>query len=93
MSAPSMYYSGVNYKQMPQENVLVTDPEAEKEQNKTGIDITLPKQREHGARKGSIEMNHGDGKNADITRIIPLFMERKMAERGSTPILIKTLTN
>lgn len=76
-----------------QENTLVIDPEAEKEQNKTGTGIIIPKERELGAGKDTIKMNHGDGKNADITRITTLFMEQEMVERGSPLILIKTLTN
>ena len=34
-----------------QEKILVIDPEAEKEQNKTGISIIIPKERELGAEK------------------------------------------
>lgn len=76
-----------------QENTVIIDPEAEKEQNKTGVGIIIPKEREPGAGKDTIKMSHGDGKNAGITRIITLFMEQEMVERGSTLILIKTLTN
>lgn len=76
-----------------QENTLVIDPEAEKEQNKTGIGITIPKEREPGAGKDTTKMKQGDGKNADITRIVTLFMEQEIVERGSPLILIKTLTN
>lgn len=76
-----------------QENILVIDPEAEKEQNKTGIGIIIPKERELGAEKDTIKMNHGDGKNADTTTIIIPLMEQEMAERESPLIVIKTLTN
>lgn len=76
-----------------QENILVIDPEAEKEQNKSGIGIIIPKERELGAEKDTIKTNRGDGKNADTTTIIIRLMERETVEREGPLTAIKTLTN
>lgn len=77
-----------------QENILVTDPEAEKEQNRTGIGIIIPKERELGAEKDTTKVNHGDGeKNADTAMIIIALMGQEMGERESPLIAIKTLPN
>lgn len=75
------------------ENPLLIDPEAEKEQDKRGISIIFPKEIEPGAGKDTIKIKHGDGKNADITRIMTLFVEQEVVERGSTLLWMKTLTN
>lgn len=76
-----------------QENILVTDPEAEKGQIQTGTGIIIPKETDLGLEKDTIKMNHGDGKNADTTMIIIPPMEQGMVGRGSPLIVIKTMTN
>lgn len=75
-----------------QGNILITDLEAEDE-NKVGIDTTIPKERELGAEKGTIKMNPGDGKNADTTMITIILMQKEIVEKESSPITIKILTD
>lgn len=77
-----------------QENILVTDPEAEKGQIQTGIGIITPKETDLGLEnQDTTKMNHGDGRNADTTVIIIPPMEQGMVGRGSPLIVIKTMTN
>lgn len=70
----------------------ITDLEAEDE-NKTGTDITIPKERELGAEKDTIKMNPGDGKNADTTTITIILMQEEIVEKENSPITIKILTD
>ena len=76
-----------------QENILVLDPEAEKEQNKTGIGITIAKGRGLGAEKDTIKMNHRDGEKCRYYNDYYSSHGIEMVERESPLSVITTLTN